>query len=161
MLRATNEVTSVLRRGPRCTVELLPDGDPASLAVPADGGADRFVSTYCLDLMSETDMMATLDKAEACLHPERGLLLLAGITWGYHLSVRTFFMTLVWELLYRFRRKVVGGCRPQHLAPYLRAKGWRIVKEVRTLPSGFPWMASEVLAARPPLTSEVYEGGRV
>ena len=34
------------RFGPRCTVELLPDGDPASLAVPADGGADRFVSTY-------------------------------------------------------------------------------------------------------------------
>ena len=66
-------------------------------------------------------------------------------------------MTLVWELLYRFRRKVVGGCRPQHLAPYLRAKGWRIVKEVRTLPSGFPWMASEVLAARPPLASG---GGR-
>jgi len=76
------------RFGPRCTVELLPDGDPASLAVPADGGADRFVSTYCLDLMSETDMMATLDKAEACLHPERGLLLLAGITWGYRMSVR-------------------------------------------------------------------------
>ena len=27
-------------------------------------------------------MVATLDKAEACLHPQRGLLLLAGITWG-------------------------------------------------------------------------------
>ena len=65
------------------------------------------MSTYCLDLMSETDMMATLDKAEACLHPERGLLLLAGITWGYRMSVRTFLMTLVWEILYRFRRKVV------------------------------------------------------
>ena len=77
------------RFGPRCTIELLPDGDPASLAVPADGGADRFVSTYCLDLMSEADMIATLDKAEACLHPERGLLLLAGITWGYRMSVRT------------------------------------------------------------------------
>jgi hypothetical protein len=69
------------------------------------------------------------------------------------MSPRTFFTTLVWELLYRFRRKVVGRCRPQHLAPYLRAQGWRIVKEVRTAPSGFPWMASEVLAARPPLAS--------
>ena len=175
------------RFGPRCSVELLAGGDPAALAVPGDGEADRFVSTYCLDLMSEMDMLATLDKAAACLHPERGLLLLAGITWGYRMSLRTFFMTLVWELLYRFRRKVVGGCRPQHLAPYLRAKGWRIVKEVhthagpqpatlashtaaatvctyasfwlqprvqvRTAPAGFPWMASEVLAARPPLAS--------
>ena len=70
------------RFGPRCSVELLAGGDPAALAVPADGGADRFVSTYCLDLMSEADMVATLDKAEACLHPQRGLLLLAGITWG-------------------------------------------------------------------------------
>ena len=85
----TKAAARLERFGPRCTVELLPDGDPASLAAPADGGADRFVSTYCLDLMSETDMMATLDKAEACLHPERGLLLLAGITWAYRMSVRT------------------------------------------------------------------------
>ena len=35
------------------------------LEAQADGGADRFVSTYCLDLMSEKDMLATLDKARA------------------------------------------------------------------------------------------------
>ena len=69
-------------------------------------------------------------------------------------QVRTCLMTLVWELLYRFRRKVVGGCRPQHLAPYLTAKGWRIVSVVRTAPTGFPWMASEVLAARPPVCQD-------
>ena len=67
---------------PRCSLELLASGDPATLEVPPSGSVDRFVSTYCLDLMSEADMFSVLDKAEACLHPERGLLLLAGITWG-------------------------------------------------------------------------------
>ena len=70
------------RFGPRCSLELLASGDPATLEVPPSGSVDRFVSTYCLDLMSEADMFSVLDKAEACLHPERGLLLLAGITWG-------------------------------------------------------------------------------
>ena len=138
------------RFGPRCSLELLASGDPATLEVPPSGSVDRFVSTYVLDLLSERDMNAVLDTAQASLHPERGLLLLAGITWGYRDSWKTFFMTLVWELLYRFRRKVVGGCRPQLLEPYLKAKGWTIVRTVRTLPSGFPWMTSEVIAARPP-----------
>lgn len=135
--------------GDRAQVELLAGGDPEEVVV-APGSVDRFVSTYVLDLLSERDMFAVLDKAQQCLHPERGLLLLAGITWGFWDSIRTCFMTLVWELLYRFTRKTVGGCRPQHLEPYLTAKGWTIVRAVRTLPSGFPWMVSEVVCARPP-----------
>ena len=135
---------------PRAKVELLSSGAPEDVADIPSGGVDRFVSTYVLDLLSERDMYAVLDKAQASLHPERGLLLLAGITWGYRDSWKTFFMTLIWELLYRFRRKVVGGCRPQLLEPYLRAKGWTIVRTARTLPSGFPWMTSEVICARPP-----------
>lgn len=135
--------------GDRCQVELLERGAPRDLEAQT-GSVDRFVSTYALDLMCEDDMYAVLDKAQDCLHPERGVLLLAGITWGYRLSVKTFFMTLLWELLYLFRRKVVGGCRPQHLEPYLRARGWTVVHSVTTLPAGFPWMASEVIAARPP-----------
>jgi SAM-dependent methyltransferase len=133
--------------GDRCQVELLERGAPRDLEAQT-GSVDRFVSTYALDLMCEDDMYAVLDKAQDCLHPERGVLLLAGITWGcaWHalaiappcavlhsqcglsapavrarcadrLSVKTFFMTLLWELLYLFRRKVVGGCRPQHLEP--------------------------------------------
>jgi SAM-dependent methyltransferase len=137
---------------PRAKIELLESGAPEDAAIPP-GSVDRFVSTYVLDLLSERDMFAVLDQAQASLHPERGILLLAGITWGYTDSWRTFFMTLVWELLYRFRRKMVGGCRPQQLEPYLKARGWTIVRAVRTLPSGFPWMTSEVIAARPPRAS--------
>lgn len=82
----------------------------------------------CSDLLSESDMYAVLDTAERSLHPDRGVLLLSGITWGYRRSLRTFLMTLVWELLYRFARKTVGGCRPQRLVPYLESRGWRVLK---------------------------------
>ena len=133
-----------------CSVELLVDGDPSDVAVE-NRSIDRFVSTYSLDLLSEDDMYKVLDLAKACLHPERGLLLLAGITWGYKASIRTFAMTAVWELLYKIRRKKVGGCRPQRLVPYLESRGWRIEKVVQTMPDGFPWMVSEVVSARPPL----------
>ena len=128
--RMIEKATERLERfGPRCSLELLPDGDPRR-AAPEPGSVDRFVSTYCLDLLAEDDMLAVVDSAERSLHPERGLLLLSGITWGYKKSIRTFFMTLIWELLYRFAPRVVGGCRPQHLAPYLLARGWTVVQDV-------------------------------
>ena len=137
----------------RCSIELLESGDPSDVTIESKNTVDRFVSTYCLDLMSEEDMYKVLDLAESCLCPETGILLLAGITWGYEMSLKTFFMTLIWEILYKIWRKKVGGCRPQELQPYLKAKGWRIEKVVRTLPNGYPWMASEVIRARPPIST--------
>lgn len=139
--------------GDRASVELLASGDPSRATVPP-ARVDRFVSTYCLDLLSESDMFAVLDLAERSLRPD-GVLLLAGITWGWRDSLRTAVTTLIWELLYRLTRRTVGGCRPQHLAPYLRARGWTIIDSRRTLPAGFPWMCSEVIAARPPASTAV------
>ena len=134
----------------RCRVDLLQDGDPSDVGVPESSQTvDRFVSTYCLDLLSEDDMYRVLDLAEEVLEPD-GLLLLAGITWGYKDSVVTCLMTAVWDILYRVWRKKVGGCRPQNLRPYLEARNWSIVEEARTQPIGFPWMVSEVISARPP-----------
>ena len=134
----------------RCSIELLREGNPSDVKV-APHSVDRFVSTYCLDLLSEDDIYRVLKLAEYSLDPKSGLILLAGITWGYRASFKTFMMTVVWELLYAFWRKKVGGCRPQNLAPYLKAQGWRIEKAVKTLPKGYPWMVSEVISARPPL----------
>ena len=146
MARRFEERTAAF--GDRASVELLSSGDPTDATVPTKR-VDRFVSTYCLDLLSESDMFAVLDLAKRSLRPD-GVLLLAGITWGWRDSVKTALMTLVWELLYRVTRRTVGGCRPQHLAPYLRARGWTIVEQRRTMPAGFPWMVSEVISARPP-----------
>lgn len=136
-----------------CSVDFLESGDPSDLNVK-NSSVDRFVSTYCLDLLSEKDIYEVLDKAEKCLDPNNGLLLLAGITWGYRRSIKTFLMTMVWEILYIVRRKKVGGCRPQALMPYLKARGWRVQDLEETMPNGFPWMVSEVISARPPLPVE-------
>jgi hypothetical protein len=54
----------------------LEGGDPTGEAVKPQS-VDRFVSAYCLDLLSENDMYEVLDLAQQSLHPERGLLLLA------------------------------------------------------------------------------------
>lgn len=133
-----------------CSIENLESGDPSKVEV-VEGGVDRFVSTYCLDLMSEDDMYALLDKAAKCLCKDNGLILLAGITWGYKKSILTALTTAIWETIYLFKRKTVGGCRPQNLVPYLKARGWRIEEVDETLPTGYPWMASEIISARPPL----------
>mmetsp|Transcript_15989 Transcript_15989/g.23511 ORF Transcript_15989/g.23511 Transcript_15989/m.23511 type:complete len:198 (+) Transcript_15989:395-988(+) len=132
----------------RCGVELLKDGKPSNVEVK-QCSVDRFVSTYCLDLLSEEDMYGVLDLAEQCLTND-GKLLLSGITWGYKSSIQTFAMTLVWEILYIIQRRKVGGCRPQALKPYLEARGWTIEESAKTLPSSFPWMVSEVILASPP-----------
>ena len=139
----------------RVDLQLLQDGKPAQANVEP-GSVDRFVSTYCLDLLSEKDMFGVLDAAQRCLHPQRGLLLLAGITWGYRSgSVKCFFMTLLWEVLYRVTRRTVGGCRPQRLEPYLEAAGWEVVRIERTLPSGF--VRSPESNSRPHAESVVLE----
>uniref|UniRef100_A0A7S1ZB89 Methyltransferase domain-containing protein n=1 Tax=Trieres chinensis TaxID=1514140 RepID=A0A7S1ZB89_TRICV len=138
----------------RSSVEWLESGEPGDVRAE-DGSVDRFVSTYCLDLLSESDMYGVLDLAERVLRPESGQIILAGITWGYRDSLRTFLMTSVWEFLYVFFRRKVGGCRPQELCPYLKERGWTIIKSVRTLPESFPWMVSEVVAARPPQRSGI------
>jgi len=135
----------------RCSVHLLEcDMDPEEADFSnTNCVVDRFISTYCLDLLSEKDIYMILDKAQKVLDNENGLLLLAGITWGYQNSIKTFFMTALWELLYKFQRRKVGGCRPQALLPYLEARGWRIEAVEYTRPDGFPWMISEVISARP------------
>ena len=141
---------------------LLPDGEPTSILTnqtfhditQPTKSVDRFISTYCLDLLSEEDMYKVLHVAQKVLHPEMGRLILTGITWGYGIksigNVKTFFMTLAWEILYLFFRKKVGGCRPQNLEPYLKECGWTIIDCKKTLPAGFPWMVSEVIVAKPP-----------
>jgi SAM-dependent methyltransferase len=138
--------------GGDCTVELLVNGDVANVAKMET--VDRFVSTYCLDLLSEEDIYKVLDFAEEVLDPQDGRLLLVGITRGYRDSIKTAVMTLVWEFLYIVRREKVGGCRPQNLKPYLEAKGWQVVILLRTKPSGFPWMTSRVIYARHPKYQE-------
>eukprot|EP00559_Dactyliosolen_fragilissimus_P001938 CAMPEP_0184866740 /NCGR_PEP_ID=MMETSP0580-20130426/23519_1 /TAXON_ID=1118495 /ORGANISM="Dactyliosolen fragilissimus" /LENGTH=194 /DNA_ID=CAMNT_0027366583 /DNA_START=10 /DNA_END=591 /DNA_ORIENTATION=- len=82
------KATERIRMDSRFKAKLLRGGDPACAHELigkniGNQNVDRFISTYCLDLLSEDDMYGVMDLAENVLHPERGLLLLAGITWGY------------------------------------------------------------------------------
>ena len=134
--------------------EYISNGDAAELLsmIPASS-YDRFISTYCLDLLSEEDMYKVLTLAEHLIHPD-GEIILAGITYGWKDSVKTFLMTLGWNLMYRIKPKVVGGCRPQNLIPYMKEMDWEITKVVRTKPQGFPWMMSEIICAKPKKATE-------
>ena len=73
------------RRAAQFTIDHIPAGEPAT--VEPRKKVDRFVSTYCLDLLSEDDMDGVLTLAQRSLEPRGGLLLLAGITWGCERAV--------------------------------------------------------------------------
>merc|ERR1712224_691496 len=101
----------------RCEV-LQTDGDPRSAGVLRlpDGFFVVFVSTYVLDLLSEEDIAIVLAEAWRLLRPG-GRLALSGITYGA--GLRNRFVVCVWELIHLIRPQIVGGCRHQHLLPYI------------------------------------------
>ena len=110
------------------------------VAVP-DQCADRFVSTYVLDLLSRQDIDSVLDEAYRILLPG-GLLCLASLTHG--VSPLSRFVTKLWNALYRISPTAVGGCRPIKLAGYLPIGRWRILHDSVIVSYGVP---SEVVVA--------------
>jgi ubiquinone/menaquinone biosynthesis C-methylase UbiE len=118
---------------------MLSDG---SLAVPAgERSFDRFVATYVLDLLNETDARALISEANRVLRPD-GLLCVAGITHGSGgLSVPVMAL---WRAVASVAPRLVGGCRPQRAGRLLSEESWRI--EHRSVVSAWG-IASEVLVA--------------
>ncbi len=99
----------------------LTDGSP-SLGV-GDDTADRFLSTYVLDLLSEDEIRAVLRKAGRVLVPG-GLLCLASLTFG-----QTPLSRLVchsWTAFHSWNPRLVGGCRPLELTAFVGPE-WRIL----------------------------------
>ncbi|MEJ2689528.1 MAG: class I SAM-dependent methyltransferase [Deltaproteobacteria bacterium] len=74
-----------------------------------DNSADRVVSTYVLDLLSEEDIRSFFREAHRVLIPD-GKLGLISLTRGKTLLSR--LVTFLWTALYRWRASLVGGCRP-------------------------------------------------
>ena len=107
-----------------------------------DASADRFVSNYVLDLLSEGEIRAVLEEAHRILRP-RGLACLASLTTGAGPVSR--FVAASWSRLHRIAPALVGGCRPIELLEQLEgAPGWRIRHHQRVAPFGLP---SEVVIA--------------
>ncbi|GMR19774.1 MAG: class I SAM-dependent methyltransferase [Gammaproteobacteria bacterium] len=116
------------------------EGSPI-ITVP-DQSADRFISTYVLDLLNESDVNTLLNEAYRILKPS-GILCLASLTHGTILSSR--IVEFIWNSLYRINPRIVGGCRPINLVAHVQGKNWDIVHNTTLVSYGVP---SEVLVAR-------------
>ena len=88
-----------------------------------DGAADRIVSNYVLDLLSDEDTDALVAEAHRALRPG-GLLCLASLTYGATRPARA--VSWLWRRLHAWRPRWVGGCRPIRLLDYLPTDSWRI-----------------------------------
>lgn len=107
----------------------------------AEASADRFVSTYVLDILPDAGITAVLAEARRLLKPE-GLLCLTSLTHG-----ASRFSRLVmagWRLRFALNPALVGGCRPMVLRDRLAAD-WEITH--RRVVAGWG-ISSEVIVAR-------------
>jgi SAM-dependent methyltransferase len=115
-----------------------------SARVPmADGAADRFLSTFVLDLLSAEDIGRVVDEARRLLAPD-GFLCLVSATHG-----RTSLERMVMGLATRLHSaspSLVGGCRAIDLRAFVTPNGWHVVHHNVVSKWGIP---SEVLVARP------------
>lgn len=120
----------------------LVEGDAARLPFP-DASFDRLLSTYLLDLLPTSELVAVLTEFGRVLRPG-GRLVLASLTEGIDPASRVF--VALWRLVYRLDPVRLGGCRPVHLAPLVERAGLVIAARQVIIQRGFP---SEIIAAAP------------
>lgn len=118
----------------------------------SDGGfalppADRIISTYVLDLLSEADIEAFLSAAAGALVPG-GRLCLASLATGG-------LVNRLWSAAYRILPRRLGGCRPVPLAGRLIRHGLVLRHRSAVRARG---LSSEVLVAEPARPSVAPEG---
>jgi hypothetical protein len=107
----------------------------------ADGGVDRVVAAYVLDLLGDAEIDAILAEARRALG-EDGLLCAVSLTEGESGAAR--FVARAWHGLWRRCPALVGGCRPLRLLPRL-SDGWRVEHHAVVVSMLVP---SEVVVAR-------------
>ena len=120
------------RFGARAEVALS-TGDPPRNE--PDAAYDRFLSTYVLDLLSETDIAAMLSEAHRMLRPG-GLLCLTSLSTGCGPGSR--LVARVWATVHRWQPVLVGGCRPLDLPSRLAAADWSVRHVEHLAPFGIP-----------------------
>ena len=108
-----------------------------------DHSVDRVVSTYVLDLLSETDIDAYLKESYRVLNAD-GKLCLVSLTKGTTLTSR--FVISVWSAIFRMNASLVGGCRPISLEQYIDESHWE--PEYKHMVTSFG-VTSEVMVVKP------------
>ncbi|HEX2042857.1 MAG TPA: methyltransferase domain-containing protein [Acidimicrobiales bacterium] len=107
----------------------------------ADAGADRFLATYLLDLLSTTDTAAALAEAHRVLEPG-GRLCVSGLTHGATPAARV--LERLWFGVWRRWPAALGGCRPVAIAGALDRNKWAVQHHQVVTAWG---LSSEVLVA--------------
>lgn len=92
-------------------------GDAYDLAYP-DGRFDLLLNNFMFDLLPESAFPRVLGEFRRVLRPG-GRLVLANMTLPRH------WHQGLWEMLYRLRPRLMGGCRGVELLPYVEAAGFR------------------------------------
>jgi ubiquinone/menaquinone biosynthesis C-methylase UbiE len=116
-------------------------GGTALFSVP-DYSADRVISTYVLDLMSETTIEKFLLEAFRTLDTG-GKVCLVSLTKGVTLLSK--IVAAIWSSVFHLRASLVGGCRPISLAQHINLNYWEPEYRNVIIAFGVP---SEVLVAR-------------
>lgn len=107
-----------------------------------DQSADRFISAYVLDLLTEKDVLTLLNEAYRILVPG-GYLCVAGLTHGVTFTSR--IVEFLWNSLYKLNPYIVGGCRPINVTTHIQSDKWHIIHDSIVVSYGIP---SEVIIAR-------------
>jgi ubiquinone/menaquinone biosynthesis C-methylase UbiE len=119
----------------------LSDG---SILLPLhDRSVDQVISTYVLDLLSETDIRQFISEARRVLVPG-GKLCLISLTFGEAALSR--IISRLWLALFNWSALWVGGCRPIRLESFISQRYWSI--KYRNVVTQFA-VSSEVLVANP------------
>jgi len=108
-----------------------------------DHSVDRVVSTYVLDLLSETDVRHAISEARRVLIPS-GKLCLVSLTHGVTFASR--IVCAIWSAVFRLHAPLVGGCRPIRLDSFFDQQSWSVDYRNVVTQFGVP---SEVLIASP------------
>ena len=98
---------------------------------------DVVFGAYILDILPDESFGAVLAEWHRLTKPG-GRLVLANMARG-----RRWYSRL-WGGLYRLHPRIMGGCRPVGIAPYLAAGGWRLHESREIVQATFP---SEVILA--------------
>lgn len=104
---------------------------------------DRVLSLFLVDLLSDGDILAFLDRTHDHLIPG-GLLCIAGLAPGERGVAR--FISSVWSRVHARTPALLGGCRPLAIGERLGLARWRVLHQERLCAYG---LCSEAVIATP------------
>ena len=126
--------------------QVSPSTGPVKFDLP-NHSVDRVISTYVLDLLSETDIGDFFNEAFRVLEVG-GKLCLVSLTNGTTGISR--FVTMIWKRIFQLHATLVGGCRPIRLEQFIIPENWEIEYRGVVIAFGVP---SEVVVARTKYTA--------